>query len=57
MVRPMLRHLVAVVALACSGCGIKGPLVLPPATPPAATPPATTLPVEPGSPPPAEKKP
>lgn len=45
----MLRHfrLAAVLAatLACAGCGIKGPLVLPPAAPPAAaaapaTPPA-----------------
>ncbi len=73
----MLRHplrTVAVVALvlACAGCGIKGPLYLPPretpatdAAPPAA-PPAATPPVSPGpsSPPlpptatpPVERKP
>ena len=41
----MLRHfrLAAVLAatLACAGCGIKGPLVLPPAAPPGAAAPAT----------------
>ena len=41
----MLRHfrLAAVLAatLACAGCGIKGPLVLPPPAPPAAAAPAT----------------
>jgi predicted small lipoprotein YifL len=64
----MVRHFAAALALAlaCSACGIKGPLYLPPK--PQATPvaPATTQPpVEPGpsSPPPpantvpAEKKP
>ncbi len=45
----MLRHfrlLAAIVAsIAATGCGIKGPLVLPPAKPPAATTnPATTPP-------------
>ena len=60
----MVRHFAAVLALACSACGIKGPLYLPPkpqATPvaPATTPPpvapaTTQAPVEPGpsSPPP-----
>ncbi|MFO1302640.1 MAG: lipoprotein [Burkholderiales bacterium] len=61
----MVRHFAAVLALACSACGIKGPLYLPPkpqATPVA--PAAAQPPVEPGpsSPPPAstvpaEKKP
>jgi len=64
----MLRHsrfaAVLVAALACAACGIKGPLVLPPATPAAVAPPAVTPPVEggPSSPPPpgapvVEKKP
>jgi predicted small lipoprotein YifL len=54
----MLRHprLAAVLAaaLACAGCGIKGPLVLPPAAPTAVAPPAVVPPVEggPSSPPP-----
>jgi predicted small lipoprotein YifL len=41
---PMLRHFrlaaVLVAVLANAGCGIKGPLVLPPAAPPAAAAPA-----------------
>jgi predicted small lipoprotein YifL len=51
----MLRQLIATVAvLACASCGIKGPLVLPPAPSPVVAPPAATPPVEPGpsSPPP-----
>jgi len=61
----MLRHFAMVAALACAGCGIKGPLYLPPAAqPPAAAPPAATPPVEggpsnpppPGSPTAVEKK-
>jgi predicted small lipoprotein YifL len=51
----MVRQFVALLAvLACASCGIKGPLVLPPATPPAVAPPAATPPVPPGpsSPPP-----
>jgi len=52
----MLRHFVVVLALACSACGIKGPLYLPPAAA-TATPaaPATTQPQPapgPSSPPP-----
>jgi predicted small lipoprotein YifL len=56
----MLRHFLLVAVLACTGCGIKGPLYLPPpaqatpaATPPAATPPAApgpSNPLPPGSP-------
>jgi predicted small lipoprotein YifL len=46
----MLRHFALVAALACAGCGIKGPLYLPtPAQPsPAAAPPAAMPPVAPG---------
>ena len=62
----MVRHFAVVLALACSACGIKGPLYLPPKAPATPVAPATTEPpVEPGpsSPPPpvntvpAEKKP
>jgi len=64
----MLRHfrIVAVVIalLAAAGCGIKGPLVLPPpAAPPAATPAAGATPATPEAdtaapkPAPAERKP
>jgi predicted small lipoprotein YifL len=60
----MVRQFAAILALACSACGIKGPLYLPPATP--ATPAATTPPQPapgPSNPPPPsspvdpEKKP
>ena len=65
---PMLRHFrmatVAAAVLAAAGCGIKGPLVLPPpAAPPAATPAPTATPGangdNPASPKPAtpERKP
>jgi predicted small lipoprotein YifL len=54
MLRQFRNGAVIVVALASASCGIKGPLVLPPATPATVAPPATTPPVEPGpsSPPP-----
>ena len=52
----MLRHFALLLALACAGCGIKGPLYLPPPAQPApAAPATTTAPVEggPSNPPPA----
>ncbi len=52
----MLRHFrqaaVLAATLACAGCGIKGPLVLPPA-PPAAAAPVPAAPPSPATPPPA----
>jgi predicted small lipoprotein YifL len=66
-VQTMLRHFrpaaaVIVAVLASAACGIKGPLVPPPATPPAATlaPPATAPAppsTSPATPAPAERKP
>jgi predicted small lipoprotein YifL len=60
----MVRHFAAVLALACSACGIKGPLYLPPAAPaaPAATTPPQPAPGPSNPPPPSspvdpEKKP
>ncbi|MFO1304270.1 MAG: lipoprotein [Burkholderiales bacterium] len=40
----MVRHFAAVAALACSACGIKGPLYLPPKPQAAPVAPATTQP-------------
>jgi predicted small lipoprotein YifL len=51
----MVRQFAAILALACSACGIKGPLYLPaPAAQPAAAPATTVPPPAPGpsSPPP-----
>jgi predicted small lipoprotein YifL len=62
----MVRHFAAVLALACTACGIKGPLYLPPAAQPTPAAPATAQPQPapgPSNPPPPnsplepEKKP
>jgi predicted small lipoprotein YifL len=54
----MLRHFAAVLALACSACGIKGPLYLPPAQPAPAVPAAAQPQPAPATgTTPAEKKP
>ncbi len=47
MLRQFRLAAVLLAALASASCGIKGPLVLPPAAP-AAAPPAVTAPVAPG---------
>jgi predicted small lipoprotein YifL len=66
MLRQLRLTAVLAAALGCAACGIKGPLVLPPAPVPAAAPPATTAtpPASPaasspapGLPTPAERKP
>jgi predicted small lipoprotein YifL len=50
----MLRHFVFSIALAAvlaiTGCGIKGPLVLPPTASPTAAPPTTVPPNAPAAP-------
>jgi len=64
MLRQFRNFTAAVALLAAAGCGIKGPLVLPPpATPPAAAPAPAATTAEPGTDPaspkpaPAERKP
>ncbi len=47
MLRQFRLPAVLVAALACAGCGIKGPLVLPPKPP--AAPPAASAPAAPSS--------
>jgi predicted small lipoprotein YifL len=50
MLRQFQLVAVAIAVLAAAGCGIKGPLVLPPPdTPPAATAAPSTVPAPPGN--------